>query len=1332
MGTLAQIYSKAGRLWLLLVLGGLHTNAVLHAQGTNTIVRSVILGSDDAGPEPGGCGFSTGDGNIYFGQCDNGREIVSGFRFQDVQIASPGEIQNAHLEFTVDGTYTNPLTLRFYGEAADNAATFSASSTPADRPLTTQFVEWAITEEWQWDTRRDGPDITAILKEIVGRPGWQAGNALSIIVKNVSAGGTHRRVYAYEREGSAKSAKLVINEPAPPSFDLYTQRPKVWVINFDPAIPSEGNRRLHAAWGWNDPDTLSAGYDADIEETSHGLVQYDIVKVINAGTFPVKEDGFRYTNGDRNTPGSYMYEWSDGDCDPPSGMTTVDYNAIVRDYDLARRLEAGEVDEVWLYGAPCFGYYESRMAGKGAYWCNAPEMQQVSASKMFVLMGFNYERGVGEMLHDYVHRTESIMQRVYGSWTNDSTHAWNRFTLYDGNWPNGAACGNAHFAPNSRSDYDYGNMTYVWSTHRDWLNNYPNLTNQKEWVNATEWGGGDMRLYHKWWFTHLPHMGGTATEYGMTRANNWWAYIQDFNSYPESGSTRASGYYSTPLRPEGVTQLTSNAVEDWAPQINDAGRMVWYGHDGNDYEIFAVNADGTNFVQITSNSIDDEYPRINAGNQVVWQAFDGSDYEIFTANADGSGLVQVTNNSHDDWHARINNAGRIVWDGWDGADYEIFSANVNGTDVVQLTNNHAASGYPREDTWPQINNAGRVVWMGHDGSNWEIFSANADGTGLLQLSSNTYNDEYAQINDANQVVWQSWHDNTNAEIHAASASGPTGSDIVLSSNLREDWHPRINNSGLVVWMGHNGNNWDIYRAGFDGSNRVQITSGPTDNQMPEIADNGILAWQAFDGSDWEIFVLQNGTIHQISSNTFDDRAPALSNHKVAWHGNSGMPNKSDVFVSNGTFSGITPPAAPSNLTATVVSGSQVDLSWTDNSNNEDGFKIERKTGASGTYAEIATVGANVTSYPDTGLAGGTTYYYRVRAYNAGGNSAYSNEASTTTASNPPAAPSNLTATAVSSSQINLNWTDNSANEDGFKIERKTGASGSYAVIATVGANVTSYANTGLVAGTTYYYRVFAYNTGGNSAYSNEANAMTPSGNTNLARNKPATASSYSSSKYAPEKANDGSTSSSWSSAKLGSSNQTQWWRVDLQAVQTVARVVIKWNGKYFAKNYQVQMSSDGVTWSTVYTDNAGNGGNDDFSFSPVSARYLRLYQTKPNKSYYRVNELEVYAGGSAALVKESAAEFTEAMIPDEIQLQQNYPNPFNPGTTITFSLPEAGHIVLKVYNLAGQEVARLAEGYYGRGVHRLHFEAGGLPSGIYFAVLQAGQQRLVQRMMFMK
>ena len=92
---------------------------------------------------------------------------------------------------------------------------------------------------------------------------------------------------------------------------------------------------------------------------------------------------------------------------------------------------------------------------------------------------------------------------------------------------------------------------------------------------------------------------------------------------------------------------------------------------------------------------------------------------------------------------------------------------------------------------------------------------------------------------------------------------------------------------------------------------------------------------------------------------------------------------------------------------------------------------------------------------------------------------------------PPAAPTNLTAVAITGSQINLSWQDNANNETGFRIERTT--TGGFALIATVGAGKISYSNTGLNPSTPYTYRVYAYNSAGNSAYSNEDSATTPAG-----------------------------------------------------------------------------------------------------------------------------------------------------------------------------------------------------------------------------------------------
>jgi hypothetical protein len=101
----------------------------------------------------------------------------------------------------------------------------------------------------------------------------------------------------------------------------------------------------------------------------------------------------------------------------------------------------------------------------------------------------------------------------------------------------------------------------------------------------------------------------------------------------------------------------------------------------------------------------------------------------------------------------------------------------------------------------------------------------------------------------------------------------------------------------------------------------------------------------------------------------------------------------------GTISNDDPPAAPTNLTATPVSSSQINLAWSDNANNESGYYVQQSVG-SGAWTDIATLAANATSYANTGLLESMTYRYRVQAYNVNGVSAYSNEATASTPAQP--------------------------------------------------------------------------------------------------------------------------------------------------------------------------------------------------------------------------------------------------------------------------------------------------------------------------------------------
>ena len=177
-----------------------------------------------------------------------------------------------------------------------------------------------------------------------------------------------------------------------------------------------------------------------------------------------------------------------------------------------------------------------------------------------------------------------------------------------------------------------------------------------------------------------------------------------------------------------------------------------------------------------------------------------------------------------------------------------------------------------------------------------------------------------------------------------------------------------------------------------------------------------------------------------------------------------------------------------------MSSSQIDLTWTDNASNESGFRIERSTDGA-TFTQIGEVASNITTYADTSLSAATQYWYRVRAYNATGPSAFAGPTSATTLSAaPPEAPTSLSATAVSSSQIDLTWTDNASNESGFQIERSTDAA-TFTQIGEVASNVTTYADTSLSAATQYRYRVRAYNATGPSAFAGPTSATTLSART---------------------------------------------------------------------------------------------------------------------------------------------------------------------------------------------------------------------------------------------
>ncbi len=323
----------------------------------------------------------------------------------------------------------------------------------------------------------------------------------------------------------------------PPLDDsLKTLNPRVLLLIFDPIVDAATGERLVQHRNWNRVDDLVAGYIADVRECSGGLVNYQVANRIVVDEFPEKVDGFQYNAA------SYLAQLSNPSlAHDPDGMN---YQKIVDQFNLIQRVANNEFDEVWMFGGPSFGFYESRMVGKGAFWCNAPELPNTSGRR-FVMMGFSYERGVGEMLEDLGHRAESVLARVFGmegflNWAYDvnrnpnqydsaklaGSNLFARFICYDHIAPQRANVGLMHFAPNSLQNYEWGSGTPVLSCAEDWLK-FPNLPNPPSYrtVNCSDWGNGEIRAHHKWWFNRMPKVAGNTN--GIL--NNWWYYFVEID-----------------------------------------------------------------------------------------------------------------------------------------------------------------------------------------------------------------------------------------------------------------------------------------------------------------------------------------------------------------------------------------------------------------------------------------------------------------------------------------------------------------------------------------------------------------------------------------------------------------------------------------------------------------------------------------------------------------------------------------------------------------------------------------------------------------------------------
>ena len=273
---------------------------------------------------------------------------------------------------------------------------------------------------------------------------------------------------------------------------------KVALIMQDPQVSSHGNQRLSAAMGWLDPVALTNSLIQEMTAASDGTVEFQVAFTANENILLTKIDGELMT-------ANKLYEWYTAPSldtiingQPVSILypylwralaqdrISLDYNDIINQYDLCNKRNAGEIDEVWVYGHPYTKMYESRMTGPTAFPYNSPPLLGGNnCAKLMVIMGYNYERGVAEAMHSTGHRSENAMTQAYGRWEelNPNPNNFEIFSAYNLLVPGKANVGNIHFPPNGTGDYDYVNTTNVITYADNWAT-YPLLQNKTRTVNC--------------------------------------------------------------------------------------------------------------------------------------------------------------------------------------------------------------------------------------------------------------------------------------------------------------------------------------------------------------------------------------------------------------------------------------------------------------------------------------------------------------------------------------------------------------------------------------------------------------------------------------------------------------------------------------------------------------------------------------------------------------------------------------------------------------------------------------------------------------------------------
>jgi fibronectin type 3 domain-containing protein len=469
------------------------------------------------------------------------------------------------------------------------------------------------------------------------------------------------------------------------------------------------------------------------------------------------------------------------------------------------------------------------------------------------------------------------------------------------------------------------------------------------------------------------------------------------------------------------------------------------------------------------------YSKIDLNGNLIWNTAGITSISGGDAAGDAFGNTYIINGaSQGSTISKLSPAGAVIWS---------TTNTVSGNKVeVGTDNNPVVGGYP-------FGSYGVVIIKYDSNGNllWQNLDADGPGLSLLALAPMRL-------------------DASNAAYVAGSTMSSMGV-CKVNSDGTSAWEATTS-SGYPVWFEFGTDN-SIY---IVGGTTARLTQSGTIPSPPAAPSNLVataagtssinLTWADNSTNETGFVLMQSSTsggifnkLINIPSNTTSYTDVELGSSATYYYkiqatntgGNSIWSNEASATTNTPPS---TIPAAPSNLIAIASGTSVINLTWIDNASDETSYILQRSLSSGSGFAPIATLGSNSTSYSNTGLNSSTTYYYRVQAVNSAGGSAWSNTVNaSTTASTPPAAPSNLVAAVSGCNTILLIWSDNSNNETAFEISRATSLNGTYTIIATTVANNTNYNNSELRNNRRYYYRVRSLNTAGVSSWSNKANAL---------------------------------------------------------------------------------------------------------------------------------------------------------------------------------------------------------------------------------------------------